>query len=183
MPARLARLGLLALNSPARQATLAEPLFTVLLANPDALLNSWFGATGNERQLFLNTCLSAAVNSEVRASVPTLAGLLQVGRGVADATLHDLAKVHPDQRSRWENLTGRSYEDMVRSRVDESKATFAELRADALRLVREDGDRAEWAELTDRWSRTMQKLSGASLRDTPPVLLSLIHISEPTRPY
>ncbi|MCX2731508.1 hypothetical protein OOZ19_14780 [Saccharopolyspora sp. NFXS83] len=169
-PARLARLGLLPLNSPARQATLADPLFNALLANPEALLNSWFGATGNERQLFLNSCVSASVNSEIRASVPTLGALLQVGRGVADVTLNGLGKVGPGQRSRWENLTGRSYEDMVRSRVDGTKAVFDELRAEGLKMVREGGSRAEWAALTEKWARTMQKLSGASLRETPPVL-------------
>ncbi|MCA1280951.1 hypothetical protein [Saccharopolyspora sp. 7B] len=174
MPARLARLGLLALNSPARQATLAEPLFSVLLANPEALLNSWFGATGNERQLFLNTCMSAAINSEVRASVPTLAGLLQVGRGAADVVLHNLGRVPKARRESWENAFGRTYEDMVRSRVEQSQAVFDELRADGLKLVREGGGRAEWTALTERWSRTMQKLSGASLREKPPVLTDQI---------
>ncbi|WP_074975785.1 hypothetical protein [Amycolatopsis regifaucium] len=175
LPVRLAALGLVNLSVDARIALSADPLFTALSKNPAALTEALFAAAGNEEQYFLNTAATAAVDTSVRGRVPTLAGLLQVGGAVADATEHGLGQASAESRAEPDRPFGRTMEEMVRKRVAEARAEFSGLEQRALRLVGADqADRAvrrEWRQLTARWARSMQKLAAAELNvDQVPVL-------------
>ncbi|GLY46794.1 hypothetical protein [Lentzea sp. NBRC 102530] len=171
LPVRLAHLALTNLSPSARDAVTASPLFTALAATPEALTESLFAATGFEEQHFITTCVPAAVNSAVRAKVPTLASLLHIGRSVADTTEHRITRASPEARQKADRLFGRSQETMVRKRIADARAEFTAVEDRALRLVRGEQSpaaRQEWHHLTVRWSRTMQKLAAAQL-DLPVV--------------
>ncbi|WP_206743480.1 hypothetical protein [Amycolatopsis lurida] len=168
LPVRLTALGLVNLAAPARAALAGEPLMTALLDNPAALTEALFASVGHEEQYFLNTCVAASVDIGVRSRVPSLAGLLHVGRAVADNTEGDLGKVRPESRTRPDRTFGRTREEMVRKRVTDARAEFTAIEQRALQLVAADqADRAvrrEWRALSERWGRSMQKLAAANLR-------------------
>ncbi|GHH56444.1 WXG100-like domain-containing protein [Lentzea cavernae] len=171
LPVRLATLALTNLSPPAREAVAAGPLFTALTARPEALVESLFAATGFEEQYFITTCVPAAVNSAVRAKVPTLASLLHVGRSVADTTERQITRASPEARQKADRPFGRSQETMARKRIADARTEFTAVEDRALRLSQGEQTRAvrqEWRQLTVRWSRTMQKLAAAQL-DLPVV--------------
>ncbi|MFC3456499.1 hypothetical protein [Amycolatopsis speibonae] len=175
LPVRLAILGLVNLGTTARTRVTANPLFMALSTNPDAMTEALFAATGHEEQYFLSTSAPAAIDMSVRGRVPTLAGLLQVGGAVADATERGLAQASAESRSKSDRPFGRTQEEMVRKRVADARAEFATLEQRALSLVNADQTdgavRREWHELTARWARSMQKLAAADLNvDRVPVL-------------
>ena len=79
---RLTRLGLLNLGEPARAALAADGLFSRLVSSP-LLGEALFAASGAEERFFFNADAVAAVDQVLLARVPTIAGLLVVGRDVA----------------------------------------------------------------------------------------------------
>ncbi|RSN19354.1 hypothetical protein DMC61_40050 [Amycolatopsis sp. WAC 04169] len=165
---RLASLGLVNMSASSRDAVIADPLYRGLVRNPAALTESLFAGTGHEEQHFLNTCTPAAIHAAVRGRVPTIAGLLHLGRAVADATGHDLQRVDPAVRGKRDRPFGRTLEEMVRKRIADARAEFTSLETAAMTLVSADqaapATKRDWNALTDRWGRTMQKLAAADLR-------------------
>ncbi|OXM45990.1 hypothetical protein CFP71_37510 [Amycolatopsis thailandensis] len=165
---RLASLGLVNMSASSRDAVTADPLYRALVRNPAALTEALFAGTGHEEQHFLNTCTPAAIHAAVRGRVPTIAGLLHLGRAVADATGRDLQRVDPAVRGRRDRPLGRTLEEMVRKRIADARAEFTSLEMAAMTLVSADqaapATKRDWNALTDRWGRTMQKLAAADLR-------------------
>ncbi|WP_191259944.1 hypothetical protein [Amycolatopsis oliviviridis] len=165
---RLASLGLVNLSASSRAAVAGDPLYRHLLRNPAALVEALFAGTGHEEQRFLNTCAPAAIDTGVRGRVPTIAGLLSVGRAVADATDRDLLRVDPVARSKRDRAFGRTLEAMVRKRVSDARAEFSAIEEAAFALVSanqaDPSAKQAWNALSDRWGRTMQKLSAADLQ-------------------
>ncbi|WP_424186969.1 hypothetical protein ACOBQX_03805 [Actinokineospora sp. G85] len=166
LPVRLAALGQVNINPDIRAALAAQPLATALRANPAALTESLFAATGHDEQVFLNTCVASAVNTGVRGRVPTLAGLLHVGRAIADGAERSVNRATPEARTRADRI-GRTQEELVGDRVAEARAEFTEIETRALDLVTRDQTDPEvrrgWRDLTDQWSRVTQKLAAADL--------------------
>jgi hypothetical protein len=76
---RLARLALLNLSESARQRLAADPLFGRLL-NSRLLGDALSAASGAEEQFFSDTGPVAAVDQVLLSRMPTIAGLLMVGR-------------------------------------------------------------------------------------------------------
>ncbi|WP_236725342.1 hypothetical protein [Amycolatopsis orientalis] len=163
LPTRLARLGLTNLSHAGRATLREDPLFQALLGNPAALTESLFAATGHDEQHFMNTCGAAATNTDLRAVVPTIAGLLLAGRGVVARVEDQLAKTPRARLDRRDRPLGRSIGDLAAKRVAEARERFAKIEKRATRLAAAGstgpGHRADWADLTTRWSRTMQKLA------------------------
>ncbi|UOZ06976.1 hypothetical protein [Amycolatopsis sp. WQ 127309] len=176
---RLTALGMINLVPAARVSLAREPLFQALLRNPAALREALFAGAGHEEQYFLNTCVPATVHIGVRGRVPTIAGLLQVGRAVVDGTEQGLDGVPAEVRNRRDRPLGRSQEDMVRKRVADAREEFAAVERRAVHLLTADqaspAVRREWRTLTERWGRSMQKLAAADLEADPvPVLTSKV---------
>ncbi len=164
LPSRLARLGLTNVAPESRGTLQHSPLFEALLANPAAMTEALFATTGHDEQHFMNTCEAAATNTDVRSTVPTIAGLVLVGRGVADAVRDQLRTVREDQLDKKDRPFGRTIGDLAAKRIADAENRFDALERRALRLATEDAAdpavRKEWARLTTQWGRTLQKLAG-----------------------
>ncbi|MFI7122134.1 hypothetical protein [Amycolatopsis sp. NPDC049868] len=150
LPARWATLATLNLTESARTGLRNDPLFQALQGNPDALIEALFAGTGHERLAFAGRGAEAIVNAGLRRTVPTIAGLLHVGRA---ATAH-AERIAPERRQRIA-VIDREF-DAIRDRAFTLAAE-----------VPTAATRREWAALTTRWSRAMQKL-GAVLRPGGP---------------
>ncbi|MFD0813414.1 hypothetical protein ACFQ05_25850 [Amycolatopsis umgeniensis] len=164
LPSRLARLGLTNVEPGSRAGLQDNELFAALLANPAAMTEALFATTGHDEQHFMNTCEAAATNTDIRSTVPTLAGLILVGRGVADEVRQQLRTVPKDQLDKKDRPFGRTIGDMAAKRVGDAGSRFDELERRALLLATADAAdpavRKEWARLTGQWGRTLQKLAG-----------------------
>ncbi len=188
---RLARLALLNLSQGARDQLAADPLFTALLASP-LLAEALFAASGAEQQFFLNTCAAAAINQEVLERVPTIAGLLSVGRRVVELIEAEHARggpalALPDRGDLGRLRRGRTIGQTLRSRIDRATTEFNAITAHAHALLAQPtpdpaAARQRLQQLTLRWSKAMQKLSGvvspgqtdAGLSDVPVLTRMLI---------
>ena len=80
---RLARLALLNLSSDMRRSLCVDGLFDTLL-HSDLLVEAMRAGGGVDQAVFLQTGRVVAVNQVVRAQVPTIAGLLVVGRQLTE---------------------------------------------------------------------------------------------------
>ncbi|MCP2205582.1 hypothetical protein LX90_009324, partial [Lentzea flava] len=175
LPVRLAVLGLLNLSEAGRSGVVSSELYTALLANPPALVESMFASTGHEEQYFLATCVAAAVDTAVRVTLPNIVALLHIGRTAATATENSIRKVPSDVRGKSDRLFRRSLEEMVLERVADARAEFDVIERWARELIDSDQSdpevRREWRALSERWGRAMQKLAAADLTGgTAPVL-------------
>ncbi|WP_170176211.1 glycosyltransferase [Lentzea flaviverrucosa] len=167
---RMAVLGLVNLVPHARNDLLANQTFATLLGSP-RLPDALFGGIGLDEQRFLNTCDSAAVNTGLRSTLPTIAAQVYAGRELADRVEEALghAVTHePDLLAERDKPGGRTVEQVVRDRIAEARSTF-DLLED-----RATGPSPDWAVMSDDWGRAMQKLSAvadpADGADSVPVL-------------
>ncbi|MEU5853192.1 hypothetical protein [Saccharopolyspora shandongensis] len=160
---RLVEVSLINLTFDAQLKLRQDELFQKLLENEYALVDSLFAAGGHEEQFFLATCGTAAVNSEMLAKVPTVAGMLLVGREFS-AHIRGLIEYPQPQ---WAHVLderdqffGRTIRELVARRVEEADAAFEQLRERALELAGADRRAPEeWVTLSREWGRVMQKLS------------------------
>ncbi|WP_414941848.1 hypothetical protein [Amycolatopsis sp. cmx-11-51] len=163
LPSRLARLGLTNLTPPARATLQDDRLFQALLENPAAMTEALFAATGHDEQHFMNSCEAAATNSEIRGLVPTIAGLLLAGRGVATHVEQQLEGMRADQLTKRDRPFGRTIGALARERVAKAGLRFDGIEKQAMRLATaaatDPAALEEWAELTTQWGRTLQKLA------------------------
>ena len=169
---RLARLALLNLTEGVREQVAADPLFGLLLDSP-LLGEALFGAGGAPEQFFRNTGAVAAVDRVLAGRVPTIAGLLVVGRNV-EAWLRDRAGQLPagggvlgeaDQAGLGPLRAPRTIGELVQSRIAEAADQLADIEADAaavLGLGNREVAGARLRVLTARWARAMHKLGGVA---------------------
>ncbi len=164
MAQRSARLALLNLWPQARAELLSDPLFRQLLDHPQLLWEARFAAVGAEEQYFLSTCVPATVNQHLRSQAPTIAGLLLIGRALAQTINNQLAAANNPLLERFDRLRDRrTVRELIVSRVRDAQQQFDELEitAHALLIDSRSLPQAQLTlrQLTLRWSRTMQKLS------------------------
>ncbi|HET6288611.1 MAG TPA: hypothetical protein VFG15_17920 [Amycolatopsis sp.] len=114
------------------------------------MIEALFAGTGHETLAFAGRGAEAIVNAGLRRTVPTIAGLLHVGR----AAIAHAERIAPGRRQRIAAID-RAF-DAIR---DRAFALAAEVPTAATRR--------EWAALTTRWSRAMQEL-GTVLRPGGP---------------
>ncbi|MEU7476474.1 protein-glutamine glutaminase family protein [Lentzea sp. NPDC042327] len=179
---RLAVLATVNLTGPARAKVLGDPLFTALLGNPDALAESLFASAGHEPRHFQTTGGPAAVNIAVRDRALTIVSMLHAGDAVVSAMAAALPATSVDFRTHRDRPLGRVQGSRVRDRIAFAREEFAGIRTRAGELAAAaDQHPAAWRELTDRWSRTMQKLAATDL--TGPRLPVLTPTAAPGRPH
>ncbi|SER51967.1 protein-glutamine glutaminase family protein [Lentzea albida] len=180
LQSRLAVLATVNLTGPARAKVLGDPLFTALLGSPDALAESLFASAGHESRYFQTTGGAAAVNIAVRDRALTIVTMLHAGDAVVSAMAAALPTTSAGFRTHRDRPLGRVQGSRVRDRIAFAREEFAELRTSAGELAAAaDRNPAAWRDLTDRWSRTMQKLAATDL--TRPRLPVLTPITAPGR--
>ncbi len=167
--ARLARLALLNLTEPARRRLANDRLFNEFLRS--ALLGeALFAASGAEALFFVNTGVVAAVDQVLLGRVPTIAGLLAVGRELVDWLEGQVALLPacgvlelPDRSGLGPLRQTRTIDDLVRSRIRRARAEFDDIAAKAAAILtdREQVGR-RLRELTRQWSEAMHKLGGVA---------------------
>ncbi|MEV0084490.1 hypothetical protein [Saccharopolyspora sp. NPDC050642] len=163
LPQRLAQLSLVNLTPQARLRLRGDVLFQRLLSSEDALVESMFASGGHDEQRFLATCLASVANMEVLGKVPTTAGLLLVGRNLAD----EVRALIDNPPAQWaqvlderDQIFGRTIRELVSDRLDEAAEVFDDIERRASELIDSDTRNPDaWAELSQQWGRTMQKLS------------------------
>ncbi|MFI0467239.1 hypothetical protein ACH347_24445 [Saccharopolyspora sp. 5N102] len=163
LPQRLIQLSLVNLTPQARLQLRGDALFQRLLSREDALVESMFASGGHDEQRFLATCLASVANTEVLGKVPTTAGLLLVGRNLVD----QVRALIDNPPAKWagvlderDQIFGRTIHELVSDRLAEATEAFDDIERRASELI-DSGNRNPdaWAELSQRWGRTMQKLS------------------------
>ncbi|HEV7935321.1 MAG TPA: hypothetical protein VGP70_23785, partial [Actinomadura sp.] len=177
---RLVRLSLHNLTGESGRRLAQDPLFKDLLDSP-LLTEAMFGASGHEEQRFMNTCVAASADQHLRTRVPTIAGLLQVGRTLADSVEAQL-QVARDALQKIDRLSlsgrPRTVGGLLGDRVREAREEFDRIHLETMALIgstRNGADpsqaREPLAEHVRRWARTMQKLAAVIDPDHPiPVL-------------
>ncbi|WP_434447518.1 protein-glutamine glutaminase family protein [Lentzea sp. E54] len=182
LQSRLAVLATVNLTGPARAKVFGDPLFTALLGNPDALAESLFASAGHESRYFQTTGGAAAVNIAVRDRALTIVTMLHAGDAVVSAMAAALPTTSVGFRTHRDRPLGRVQGSRVRDRIAFAREEFADLRTSAGELAAAaDRNPAAWRDLTDRWSRTMQKLAATDL--TRPRLPVLTPVAAPGRPH
>ncbi|MEV0056371.1 hypothetical protein AB0H34_38540 [Saccharopolyspora shandongensis] len=163
LPQRLVQLSLVNLTPQARLQLRGDALFQRLLSREDALVESMFASGGHDEQRFLATCLASVANTEVLGKVPTTAGLLLVGRNLVS----QVRALIDNPPAKWagvlderDQIFGRTIRELVSDRLDEATEVFDDIDRRGLELI-DSGSRDPdaWAELSQQWGRTMQKLS------------------------
>ncbi|MEU6268185.1 scabin-related ADP-ribosyltransferase [Saccharopolyspora shandongensis] len=163
LPQRLVQLSLVNLTPQARLQLRGDALFQRLLSREGALVESMFASGGHDEQRFLATCLASVANTEVLGKVPTTAGLLLVGRNLVS----QVRALIDNPPAKWagvldehDQIFGRTIRELVSDRLDEAAEVFDDIELRASELIDSGGRNPDaWAELNQRWGRTMQKLS------------------------
>jgi hypothetical protein len=162
LAARMATLSLVNMKEAARQELQDDAFFQSLLRSP-ALADFMMASSGADEQVFLNTCATSAVSQQVLGQVTTLAGLLLVGRNIADRVEAQAqgAGANLDQTETKRFTEKRSMRDLATTRVAEARAEFRDLQTEAQDIATSGRhDIGALKALTRRWSRQVQKLAG-----------------------
>jgi hypothetical protein len=162
LAARMATLSLVNMKQAARQGLQDDPFFQALLKSP-ALGDFMMASSGADEQVFLNTCATSAVSQQVLGQVTTLAGLLLVGRNIADRVEAQAqgegANLDQTERKRFKEK--RTIRDLATTRVAEARAEFRAVQTEAQDIATSGRhDVGALKALTKRWSRQVQKLAG-----------------------
>lgn len=160
LAARMAKLSLVNMKEAARRQLEDDEFFQALVASP-ALSDVLMASSGADEQQFLNTCAASAVNQQVLGQVSTLAGLLLVGRTIADRVEGRAHGAGAQQTERKMFGKKRTMQELAVKRVTEARREFDAIQTQALQIVTSGGKPlAGLVALTRRWSRQMQKLAG-----------------------
>ncbi|GEC10370.1 hypothetical protein SSP24_80250 [Streptomyces spinoverrucosus] len=158
---RLARLALLNMAPDVRKGIVENPLFEQIVTSSNAA-DFMFAANVREGQQFLNTCISASVHNYIRTQTPTIIGLLEVGKKLADKIQAKLDASPAEVKNK--KYEGRTVERHVGSRISQAREVFAYIEREVAKTTSDTSsltarEKAKvLLDLNGVWGRVMQKL-------------------------
>jgi hypothetical protein len=159
----------------ARDELLKDPLFKKIQESP-YLIDWMLASTGSLEQNYLNTCLAASLGQEIVSKIPTIVGLLLVGKylsnGIEASVKNPKFESQPAFPVWWKkDPTTTKY---VGQRLAQVQQEFELIRKKADAILKEEstptkGIQKRREKLTETWNQNFQRL--AAIADTEDVIV------------